>query len=248
MKQLRLTALALAFAAGLAGDLHAATARPDGVYVVGAIQRLHAAEPSYGFDDLRRIITALKPDLLVLEVRPDELADRKETPGRPEYPAVVWPYLASHPTAAVAMEPGGEAFKAMTGEAGALFAAFEREKPQEDAYMTRLGKALSAALLAHWRHPADAHDAVTIDLVRAEGLARARLGGDRFETSQAEWDGYMAARAREAIAAHPGKRILVLASYRNLGAFHGALKGEPRLVDMEAWLREAIPPEGSRPQ
>jgi len=241
MKQLRLAALALAFAAGFTGELHAATAPPDGVYVVGAIQRLHATEPSFGFDDLRRILDAVKPDVVVLEVRPDELAERKETQGRPEYPAVVWPWLAAHPMPAVAMEPGGEAFKAMTGEAGALFAAFGAQKPQDDAYMTRLGKALSAALQDHWRHPADAHDAVTIDLVRAEGLAQARLGGDRFETSQAEWDGYMVARAGEAIAANPGKRVLVLASYRNLGAFREALKGDPRLVDMEPWLRAALP-------
>jgi len=243
MKQLRLAAFALAFAAGFAGELHAATAPPDGVYVIGAIQRLHVSEPAYSFEHLRRMLEAVKPDLLVLEVRPDELAERKETQGRPEYPAVVWPYLVAHPTPAVAMEPGGETFKTMTGEAGALFAAFEREKPQDDAYMGRLGKALSAALQAHWRHPADAHDAVTIDLVRAEGLAQARLGGDRFETSQAEWDGYMVARAREAIAANPGKRILVLASYRNLGAFRADLKGEPRLVDVEAWLRDVLPPE-----
>jgi len=241
MKQFRLAALALAFAAGFTGQLHAATAPPDGVYVVGAIQRLHASEPSFTFGDLRRILEAVNPDVLVLEVRPDELAERKETQGRPEYPAVVWPWLAARPTPAVAMEPGGEAFKAMTGEAGALFAAFEEQKPEDDAYMTRLGKALSAVLQDHWRHPADAHDAVTIDLIRAEGLAQARLGGDRFETSQAEWDGYMVARAREAIAANPGKRVLVLASYRNLGAFREALKGDPRLVDMEPWLRAVLP-------
>lgn len=241
MKQLRLATLALAFAAGFSGQLHAATAPPDGVYVVGAIQRLHATEPDFTFDDLRRIIEAVRPDVMVLEVRPDELGARKETQGRPEYPAVVWPYLAARPTTALPMEPGGEAFAAMTGEAGRLFGSFAQQKPDADAYMTRLGRALSTVLQDHWRHPADAHDAVTIDLVRAQGLAQAQLGGAAFETSQAEWDGYMVARTREAIATHPSKRILVLASYRNLGAFREGLKDEPRLVDMEAWLRAALP-------
>jgi len=240
MKQLRLSCLALAFAAGFTGELHAATAPADGVYVVGSIQRLHASEPSFTFDDLRRIIDAVKPDVLVLEVRPDELAERKETQGRPEYPAIVWPWLTAHPTDVVPMEPGGETFKAMTGAAGAMFGTFEKEKPQADAYMTSLGRSLSVALQDHWRHPADVHDAVTIDLVRAQGLAQAYLGGARFETSQAEWDGYMVARAREAIAANPGKRILVLASYRNLGVFREALSGEARLVDMEPWLRATL--------
>jgi hypothetical protein len=242
MGNLRLPFLALAFAAGFTGETHAASVPTDGVYVVGAIQRLHATEPSFTFDDLRRIIDVVRPDVLLLEVRPDELAERKETQGRPEYPAVVWPYLAGHPAAAVAMEPGGKDFEAMTGAAGRRFEAFGKDEPEAAAYMTGLGRALSTVLQDHWRHPADAHDAVTIDLVRAQGLAQAQLGGPEFETGQAAWDGYMVDRARETIAAHPGKRILVLASYRNLGAFRAGLKREARLVDMEPWLREALPP------
>jgi hypothetical protein len=244
MKNLRLPALTLALAAGFTGQLHAAASPPDGVYVVGAIQRLHATESSFSFDDLRRIIEAVRPEVLVLEVRPDELAERKETQGRPEYPAVVWPYLAAHPTTALPMEPGGKVFEAMTGEAGRRFEAFAKEKPEADAYMTRLGRALSTVLQDHWRHPADAHDAVTLDLVRAQGLAQAQLGGADFESSQAAWDGYMVARTREAIAANPGKRILVLASYRNLEAFQAGLKGEGRLVEMEPWLRAVLPAAG----
>lgn len=244
MRTPRLPALALAFAAGLTGQLHAATARPDGVYVVGAIQRLHVTEPSFSFDHLRRIIEAARPDVLVLEVRPDELAERKETQGRPEYPAVVWPYLAARPTPALPMEPGGKVFEAMTGDAGRRFETFAKQKPEADAYMTRLGRALSTVLQEHWRHPADAHDTVTLDLVRAQGLAQAQLGGAKFEASQAEWDGYMVDRAREAIAANPGKRILVLASYRNLEAFRTGLKGEARVVEMEPWLRSVLPAAG----
>ena len=234
--------IALALCAGLVTSVATSVqAQPaDGVYVVAAIQRLHATEPDYGYPQLRRILEAVRPDVVVLEVRPDEAAERKDTPGRPEYPAVVWPWLADHPRPVIPMEPGGKAFAEMTGEAGALYEAFGREKPQADAYMTRLGRALAAALQAHWRHPADAHDQVTADLVRAEALAQAQLGGQAFAVNQAAWDGYMVDRAREAIAAHPGKRILVLASYRNLEAFREGLKGETRLVDMEPWLREAV--------
>lgn len=230
--------LALTLCAGLATGAHAEPA--DGVFVVGAIQRLHATECAYGYADLRRILDAVKPDLVVLEVRPDEAAERKDTPGRPEYPNVVWPWLADHPLPVISMEPGGKAFAEMAGAAGAMFETFDRDKPQAAAYMASLRKSLSTALLDHWRHPADAHDRVTADLVRAEALAQAELGGPQFETSQAAWDAFMVARAREAIAANPGKRVLVLASYRNLDAFREGLKGEPRLVDMAPWLRSAL--------
>ena len=231
--------LAFTLCAGIAAPAHAETG-PDGVYVVAAVQRLHATEPAYSYDHLRRILDAVKPDVVVLEVRPDEAAERKDTPGRPEYPNVVWPWLADHPLPVISMEPGGKAFAEMTGRAGAMFDRFGKERPQAAAYMASLRKSLSAALQAHWTHPADAHDQVTADLVRAQALAQAELGGSAFETSQAAWDGFMIARTREAIAAHPGKRILVLASYRNLAAFREGLKGEPRLVDIEPWLREAV--------
>jgi hypothetical protein len=230
--------LALSIAAGFGAAARAAPA--DGVYVVAAVQRLHATEPSYSFDTLKQILDAVRPDVLVLEVRPDEAEARKDTPGRPEYPKVVWPWLADHPMPVISMEPGGKAFATMTGKAGAMYDAFGKEKPQAAAYMASLNRSLAAALQAHWAHPADAHDRVTADLVRAEALAQAELGGQAFEASQAAWDGYMVARTREAIAAHPGKRILVLASYRNLEAFREGLKGEARLVDVEPWLREAI--------
>ena len=230
--------LALSLCAGLAAPAYGQPA--DGVYVVGAIQRLHASDPDYGYPHLRRILDAVRPDVVVLEVRPDEAAERTDTPGRPEYPAVVWPWLADHPLPVVAMEPGGKTFAQMTGAAGARFERFGKDKPAASAYMSSLRRSLSAALQAHWRHPADAHDRITADLVHAEGLAQMQLGGPAFGTSQAAWDGYMVDRTREAIAANPGKRILVLASYRNLEAFRDGLKGEPRLVDMEPWLREAV--------
>lgn len=230
--------LALSLCAGFGASAGAEPA--DGVYVVAAIQRLHASEPDYGYPHLRRILDAVRPDVVVLEVRPDEAEARKDTPGRPEYPNVVWPWLADHPLPVISMEPGGKTFSQMTGAAGARFERFGKEKPAADAYMTSLRRSLSAALQAHWKHPADAHDRVTADLVTAEGLAQVALGGEAFGTGQAEWDGYMVARTREAIAAHPGKRILVLASYRNLEAFREGLKGEPRLVDMEPWLRAAV--------
>ncbi len=94
-------------------------AAPDHpVLVIGALHDLHEREPAFGYDQLRAAIRAFIPDILVLEVRPDELDERKPTPGRPEYPAVIWPLLAETGVEAVAMEPGGEAFKAIAGALG----------------------------------------------------------------------------------------------------------------------------------
>ncbi|WP_114954660.1 hypothetical protein [Sphingosinicella terrae] len=238
---LLLAAIAAALAAAAPSGAQSVDPRADGVYIVGALQRLHEREPSFTYGRLRDILDRLDPDLVVLEVRPDELARRTDTPGRPEYPAVVWPWLAHRNVAAAAMEPGGPTFAAMVEAASARFEALERDRPESAAYLASLNRSLSRVLEAHWTHPADSQDRVTRDLLRAHGLAQAALGGPEFARGQAEWDDYMIARTREAVAAHPGRRILVLASYRNLDAFLEAFRDEPRLADSEAWLRASFP-------
>lgn len=212
---------------------------PDGVYVLGALHGLHAEEPGFDYDRLAAVIAAMKPDVLVLEVRPDELEGRTETPGRPEYPKVVWPYLASHRVTAVAMEPGGARFKEITGAVGARIAAFEAADPQGAARWKRMGQSMRIALQAHWTRPADTQDQVTADLAEAEATAAVQRLGPAFGASQSEWDGHMVGEAWAAVLAHPGKRVLVLGSYRNRATLEAGLRSAApdRIVDVEAWLR-----------
>jgi hypothetical protein len=92
-------------------------AQPD-VFVLGALHELHKSEESFSFDDLREALLELKADVWVLEVRPAELTARSHTPGRPEYPAVIWPLLKQTRAVAVAMEPGGDEFKSRQARAG----------------------------------------------------------------------------------------------------------------------------------
>lgn len=211
----------------------------DGVYVVGALHRLHAEEPAFGFQDLKRLMDVLQPQVLVLEVRPDELDGRLETQGRPEYPAVVWPWLAGREVLVVAMEPGGAEFTRITSAAGAEISAFHARDPKGAAEWGRLRPAVETALRAHWRHPADTQDPVTAELARALAISDVALVGAGFGAVQAEWDGYMLAQARAAVTAYPGKRILVLGSYRNRAGLEVGLRpvAGRRLVDVEAWLR-----------
>lgn len=211
----------------------------NGVYVVGALHRLHEEEPGFDFRALESILDAVRPQVLVLEVRPDELEGRLETPGRPEYPAVVWPWIARHEVELVAMEPGGATFSRITGAAGAEIEAFKARDAAGAADWARLRPAFETALKAYWRHPADTQGQVTADLARAQAIGDGRLVGAGFEAVQAEWDDHMLAQARAAVRAHPGKRILVLGSYRNRAGLEAGLRpvAGARLVEVETWLR-----------
>jgi hypothetical protein len=226
---------------GLATETHQAQ-QPDGIYIVGALHRLHATEPDFDFAALRRVIETINPDVMVLEVRPDELDERKDTPGRPEYPQVVWPLLRQRTVQTVAMEPGGALFTEMVNAASAAMNAFRQRDSASAAFWSSYQSSFTTALQAHWRGPADAHDKVTADLSRSFELTQSTLAGSGYDRIQERWSGYMVERAVEAVRAHPRARILVLASYRNRHHFDAALRAAApsRVVAMDEWLRANV--------
>lgn len=207
----------------------AGAAADDTVMVLGALHGLHEREPAFPYDRLRAAIVAFAPDVLILEVRPDELAERKQTPGRPEYPAVIWPLLATLKADVVAMEPGGAAFSEISGQAGAAFDDLRRRDPAATAALQRLDEAAEAALLSYWTRPAQVQDDTTASLAAGLQAAQFALVGPAFAAAQARWDGHMAAQILRAVRANPGKRVMVIASYKNRAVLDRAVRGaEPR--------------------
>lgn len=221
----------------------------EGIYIVGALHRLHEQVPGFDYEALRRIMLAIDPQVLLFETRPDELSERMDTPGRPEYPRVVWPYLTGRTVISLPMEPARELFDVWVGEATAGFERLAKEDPKGSNYWSNYQRSLATLLKAHWKSPADAHDAVTADMARSWYLVQYAVGGKGLESGQERWDRYMIDRAREAARQHPHRRILVLASYRNHHRFESALREEQgaRVVDMEAWLRRLPSADPAKP-
>jgi hypothetical protein len=221
-------------------QLPAAEPEPDaGIYIVGSLHELHATVPGFSYANLTRIISAIAPQVAVLETRPDELAGRTQTPGRPEYPRVIWPYLQAHPLLNVnAIEPGGALFEQWVTEATADAERLEKNTPAH-AYWQSYQQSLEQLLQGHWRTPAAAHDRVSADLARARYLVNYSLAGESLQRGQERWDAYMIDQALQAVRAHPDQRVLVLVSHRNRHRFEAALRdAQPqRVVDMQSWLQ-----------
>jgi hypothetical protein len=215
-----------------------ASAQEAQVFVLGALGALHGERAGFTFQTLDTIIRRIAPDVVLLEVTPEELAGRLETRGRPEYPAVVWPLL-QEPGAPVAyaMEAGQPLYGELTGAGGRLFTAFAAERPADNAALDAHTSATTALLLAHWDSPPDTQDEATDAAARARHALRAALLPASDEI-QVRWDSVLVDVATKAIAAHPGKRVLILASFRNRFMFLEALREAPsvRLVNMHEWL------------
>lgn len=228
---------ALMVAATLGGFAAPAAAEDTEIFIFGALHGLHEQEESFGYDELDRVIRAINPDVLLLEVTPEELAGKLETKGRPEYPKVIWPMLAGKAPKLYAMEAGQPLYGELTADAGKRFAEFKQQWPAADAALAGHSKATSDVLLAHWKSVADTQDEATDALGRARTQLNAALV-PAAAAGQGRWDGVMVDVARKAIAENPGKRILVLGSYRNRYMFVEQLRGTngARLVDMKGWL------------
>lgn len=226
---------------GVAATAGRAASRDDnGIYIVGGLHALHETEESFDYAALEELIDAIDPEVMLLEVRPDELAERKETPGRPEYPAVIWPMLDESDVTAVGMEPGDPLFTEMVTRAREMREMLERERPGDQAFLSSYGEALEEALMAHWTTLPRTQDDVTGSLMRGRYIVRFAVAGEIAEQGQTRWDEHMVGVARRAIAANPDKRILVLGSYRNRHVFVEALRADfaERVVDMQQWLTQ----------
>jgi hypothetical protein len=244
---MRNTLSLLSIVVGLGNAIAVYAAEPAGrhppdVYVVGSLHDLHETEEAFGYATLQRIIETIRPDVLAMEVRPDEAAERKDTPGRPEYPKVVWPLLRQAPVESVPLELGDPQFSRSVETFARQFAAFEQAEPSAAGWWSSYQSSLTTALHAHWRKPADTHDRVTEDLARSYYLTQYAVLGGELKRLQEEWDEQMVQRACAAVRAHPGRKVLVLVSYRNRHRFLDAIRqfAPDRLVDMERWLQQEI--------
>ncbi|MBL8656684.1 MAG: hypothetical protein JNJ92_04900 [Altererythrobacter sp.] len=215
-----------------------AIAADDTVMVLGALHGLHEREPAFPYDRLRAAIIAFAPDVLILEVRPDELAGRTQTPGRPEYPAMVWPLLATLKADVVAMEPGGAVFEQISGQAGAAFDELKRRDPGGAAALKRLDEAAEDVLMSYWERPGQVQDDQTASLAAGLQAAQFALAGPAFAAAQARWDGHMAAQILRTVRANPVKRVMVIASYKNRAVLERAVHDvvPRRMIDAASWF------------
>jgi len=231
--------LSVAVVAVAAVPLQAQTAARSDVFIVATLYQRHATTPLYSHDSLRQIIRRINPTAVVLDVSPNELQAQAVHPSKAEYPEVIFPLVRSERYRAYPGEPPEPTFGEIVAQLGAELKRFQAEFPAlaeaDRAYST----ATYAALAALWRSPADVNGRVTDALLRARRAYQDRLAGPRVADAWQRWNDHAALMVGQAVAEHPGKRILVLIGVENTGLLRTTLATDPRmrLVEMEEWLR-----------
>lgn len=209
------------------------------VFVAATLYSRHAKAPGYDLAALRALIEAIKPDALVLDVSPTELAQQKVWPGKIEYTGVIFPYLNATKLPAYASEPAEPLFAEISGAAGKAYAAFKAADADGSAALKALKDSTYAALVSGWRTPADVHGARTDEVVAGLRAIEEALVGGEVGPLQERWDEHHAARVLDAARKHPGQRVLMLVGIESRFRVLRRLSRSDaiELVDLEAWLR-----------
>lgn len=220
-------------------SLGAQTATPSQVYVLATLYQRHASTPAYTHDSLRQILRRIDPAAVVLDVSPNELAAQSVHPSKAEYPEVIFPLVRSEGWRAYPGEPPEPTFSAIVGQLSKDLKRFQAESPALAEADRAFATSTYAALATLWRSPADVNGPVTDALLRARRAYQDRLAGAAVAEAWHRWNEHAAAMVRQAVADHPGQRILVLIGVENTGALRATLTDIPnlQLVDMERWLR-----------
>jgi hypothetical protein len=211
------------------------------LFVMATLYARHKAVPAYDLRVLRQVIDAVKPAVLVLDVTPNELRTRKVWPGKVEYIDVIFPYLDATGIPAYGSEPDEPLFKQLTGAVGEAYKTFGERNPAGAKALDELKQSTYRAMATGWASAADVNSEKTDRLVAALRELEEGLVGEQVARVQVQWDRHHAERLREAVRAHPGKRVLMLVGiesrYRVLEELRTA--GDIRPVASEAWLRRA---------
>jgi hypothetical protein len=186
------------------------------VHVVPTLHQYHAVTPGYGFDALTRVLEALQPHVLVVELSEAALRQRRPQRVKQEYQHSVFPYLQRHGIPAVAMEPPEPLFSELVGQG--LEAQTQARERSPQAYALHVATAADQfrSLLASWDSPAAVNSDATDATLQARHARENELYGPANEASWNRWNEHYAQTIAGTARAHPGRTIAAL-----VGVEHG---------------------------
>ncbi|MDQ3711309.1 MAG: hypothetical protein M3388_03730 [Acidobacteriota bacterium] len=215
-----------------------AFAAKNEVFIVGTLYKRHETVAVYDLQTLRRIILSIKPDVIVLDVTPDELRLEKVHASKIEYPNVIFPLIKSENYRAYAAEPAEPLFGEIVQSVSRGFQIFEKENPDGSAAMKQYTASLFETLKLSWKTPAAVNGALTDKVLSGKAALRENFVAE-YKNGQRRWNQHTTDAVLRAVKENPKKRVLVLLGIENCYWVRNALRNNSKinLIDMENWLR-----------
>ncbi len=180
------------------------------VMVLATLHQLHGQVDFYTFEDLTRILKRFSPEVLAVELTPQELKDRRPQPVKQEYPRSVYPLLDALPWEVVPLEPEEPLYSELVALGRRAVENLQRRSPDTLEHFGLYVNTLYQVLLRWWRSPAEVNSAETDRHMEIKHGYQSALFGDDEKTGWERWNQHFLDRILEATARHPQGRMLVL--------------------------------------
>jgi hypothetical protein len=194
------------------------------VLILATLHRQHEQVAGYDLQTLARVLEALHPTVLLVELSPEQLSGKREFGSRIEYSRVILPYAREKGVAVLPLEPAELIAAPLLdryGRAEAAFARMTRESTLFGQYLT----VLTSRLHDRWLSAAEVNDATTDALFAVKHAFQDAVCPQDQAAIWAAWNSHFLLATEKALQAHPEGRIVV-----TVGAEHAYwLRGQLRL-------------------
>ncbi|QQS40515.1 MAG: hypothetical protein IPM63_14255 [Acidobacteriota bacterium] len=208
------------------------------VLVLSTLHQFHGKDNSYTFEELSEIVESYRPNIIAVELTPEDLRTRKEQKTKVEYQKSIFPSADKIKAKMVPMEPAEPKFSELVGLIRASDSELGEKKPDAADGFSTYVDALYGYLFDHWRSAAEVNSARTDALFEVKHAYQNSLYGEKQEKGWEGWNSHFLEKVLETARANKGSRILV-----TVGAEHSYWLREKlgeqegiRLIDAETFL------------
>ncbi|MCO6511089.1 MAG: hypothetical protein J5I65_09875 [Aridibacter famidurans] len=223
--------------------LFASTAFPQTeteVLVLSTLHQFHGKDNSFTFEKLSEIVESYRPDLIAVELTPDDLRTRKEQKTKVEYQKSIFPSADKIEAKMVPMEPAEPKFSEIVGLIRASDSDLREAKPDAAESFSAYVEALYGYLFEYWDSALEVNSARTDALFEVKHAYQNRLYGEKQEKGWEAWNGHFLEKILEAARANKGSRILVTVGAEHSYWLRKKLGGREgiKLIDSGTVLRK----------
>lgn len=208
------------------------------VFVLSTLHQFHGKNNSYTFEKLSQIVEGYRPDIIAVELTPEDLRTRKEQKTKVEYQKSIFPSADKIGAKMVPLEPAEPKFSELVGLIRASDSELREKKPDAAEGFSAYVDALYGYLFGYWKSAAEVNSARTDALSEVKHNYQNSLYGEKQEKGWEGWNSHFLEKILETARANKGSRILVTVGAEHSYWLRKKLRNEEgiRLVEAETVL------------
>ncbi|HUF05607.1 MAG TPA: hypothetical protein VMM38_15715 [Aridibacter sp.] len=215
------------------------------VLVLSTLHQFHSKDNDYTFEKLSEIVESYRPDIIAVELTPEDLRTRREQKTKVDYHKSIFPTADRIDAKMVPLEPAEPKFLELVGLIRASDAALREAKPDAAAGFSTYVESLYEYLFKYWQSASEVNSPQTDALFEVKHACQNRLYGEKQENGWEGWNGHFLKKILKAARANKGSRILVSVGAEHTYWLRKELRAQEgiRLAEAEKVLGESGKPD-----